>query len=82
MLLKQRPDFEETWTAGSLMGRLSTPDEFRGESINEPLPESWCCDPDGEWQGHGESCQQQLAAVSSAPRPLDPLSPAPGTYDR
>ncbi|RSH84552.1 uncharacterized protein EHS24_006074 [Apiotrichum porosum] len=33
VLLKQRPDFEETWTAGSLMGRLSTPDEFRGPVV-------------------------------------------------
>ena len=30
-LLEQRPDFNEVWLAGSLLGRLSTQDEFRGE---------------------------------------------------
>lgn len=29
-LLAERPDFEEEWTRGSMLGRLSTPDEFRG----------------------------------------------------
>ncbi len=31
-LLAQRPDFNETWLSGSLLGRLSTADEFSGES--------------------------------------------------
>lgn len=29
-LLAQRPDFEEEWHRGSMLERLSTPDEFRG----------------------------------------------------
>lgn len=29
-LLAERPDFEEEWLRGSMLGRLSTPDEFRG----------------------------------------------------
>lgn len=29
-LLIQRPDFEEEWLRGSMLERLSTPDEFRG----------------------------------------------------
>ncbi|ORX34558.1 hypothetical protein BD324DRAFT_683497 [Kockovaella imperatae] len=32
-LLEQRPDFNETWLKGSLLGRLSTQDEFRGPAI-------------------------------------------------
>lgn len=36
-LLDQRPDFDEMWLRGSLLGRLSTPDEFRGEhQTDEP----------------------------------------------
>lgn len=30
-LLDQRPDLNEIWLRGSLLGRLSTPDEFRGQ---------------------------------------------------
>ena len=30
-LLEEKPELEETWLQGSLLGRLSTPDEFRGE---------------------------------------------------
>lgn len=33
VLLDQRPDFKETWTSGSMLGRLSTPEEFRGPAI-------------------------------------------------
>lgn len=29
-LLNQRPDLEEEWLRGSMLHRLSTPDEFRG----------------------------------------------------
>jgi NAD(P)-dependent dehydrogenase (short-subunit alcohol dehydrogenase family) len=29
-LLAQRPDLEEEWLRGSMLQRLSTPDEFRG----------------------------------------------------
>lgn len=32
-LLAQRPDFAQQWTAGSMLERLSTPDEFRGPVI-------------------------------------------------
>lgn len=30
MLLAERPDLEEEWLRGSMLDRLSTPDEFRG----------------------------------------------------
>lgn len=30
MLLAERPDLEEEWLRGSMLERLSTPDEFRG----------------------------------------------------
>ncbi len=36
-LLAQRPDFNETWLRGSLLGRLSTADEFRGESRSHSI---------------------------------------------
>jgi NAD(P)-dependent dehydrogenase (short-subunit alcohol dehydrogenase family) len=29
-LLAERPDLEEEWLRGSMLDRLSTPDEFRG----------------------------------------------------
>lgn len=32
-LLEQRPDLEEQWLAGSMLNRLSTPDEFRGPTL-------------------------------------------------
>lgn len=32
-LLKERPDLEEIWLGGSMLDRLSTPDEFRGPAI-------------------------------------------------
>lgn len=30
LLLAERPDLEEEWLRGSMLERLSTPDEFRG----------------------------------------------------
>ncbi|BEJ11941.1 hypothetical protein CspHIS471_0204010 [Cutaneotrichosporon sp. HIS471] len=33
VLLKQKPEYEKTWLDGSLLGRLSTVDEFRGPAI-------------------------------------------------
>lgn len=32
-LLEQRPDLEELWLSGSMLNRLSTPDEFRGPTL-------------------------------------------------
>jgi NAD(P)-dependent dehydrogenase (short-subunit alcohol dehydrogenase family) len=32
-LLDQEPEYERTWLEGSLLGRLSTPNEFRGPVI-------------------------------------------------
>ena len=32
-LLATRPDLEEEWLKGSMLNRLSTPDEFRGPVI-------------------------------------------------
>lgn len=32
-LLAERPDLDEEWLRGSMLGRLSTPDEFRGPVI-------------------------------------------------
>lgn len=32
-LLATRPDLEEEWLRGSMLDRLSTPDEFRGPAI-------------------------------------------------
>jgi NAD(P)-dependent dehydrogenase (short-subunit alcohol dehydrogenase family) len=32
-LLAERPDLEEEWLRGSMLHRLSTPDEFRGPVI-------------------------------------------------
>lgn len=32
-LLAQRPDLEKQWLSGSMLERLSTPDEFRGPVI-------------------------------------------------
>lgn len=32
-LLSERPDLEEEWLRGSMLHRLSTPDEFRGPVI-------------------------------------------------
>lgn len=32
-LLAQRPDFKKQWLSGSMLERLSTPDEFRGPVI-------------------------------------------------
>ena len=32
-LLAQRPDFHKQWLSGSMLERLSTPDEFRGPVI-------------------------------------------------
>jgi NAD(P)-dependent dehydrogenase (short-subunit alcohol dehydrogenase family) len=29
-LLEKRPDLKEEWLSGSMLNRLSTPDEFRG----------------------------------------------------
>lgn len=32
-LLAERPDLDQEWLRGSMLGRLSTPDEFRGPVI-------------------------------------------------
>jgi NAD(P)-dependent dehydrogenase (short-subunit alcohol dehydrogenase family) len=32
-LLEQRPDLDEEWLKGSMLERLSTPDEYRGPVI-------------------------------------------------